>query len=673
MPPATEIFRASKCPACGAELSSPGAQCPRCLLNLALASDSKNEPALPLEPKPFDYELLEQLGRGGMGVVYRARQKSLGRLVALKMVAVGELASHAALARFRREAETVARLDHPNIVAIYEIGERQEMPFLVMRLVEGSSLADRITEWTIPARAAKLIATVARAVHYAHGRGVLHRDLKPSNILIDAEGAPHLTDFGLAKSIDYDTSLTQTAEILGTPSYMAPEQAAGKQAGVPTDVYSLGAILYELLAGRAPFVAASKMEVLRQVMEAEPVAPASADRDLATIALKCLEKEPAARYSSALALAEDLERWLRREPILARPASAGVRARRWVARNPALAALIASLSIAVGVTLVLLSRANEEKFRKSIALDILRTESARQLQEIWSSGSSFFAIKSETLATMAGMEVPHLAEEEERLTMALLADGNPLELTLRAAPTLNRLEQANAAKALRIDLRVYKENRRLMEDMQKGQIDFARVSPREFLRAQGLQPLVTIAPAVTEAAVIFTRENTGVRTLQDLRGRSMLLSPTPSMMTFWAKVTLAEAGLKGRDFSKLRYIEREYDLVDGKPAPASSLGNPFSAMTPVEAVIAGLYEAAVVRERRFREVAREQSLVELGRFEDSGELIVARAGLDAHDLRRALLELKGAFFAAPARIKAPTDGDFVLIREKLKAEADFDE
>jgi WD40 repeat protein/serine/threonine protein kinase len=311
-----------------------------------------------------DYELLEEIARGGMGVVFKARQISLNRPVALKMILAGPLASREFVERFQIEAEASARLDHPNIVPIYEIGEQAGQHYLVMKLVEGGSLAEKLAsgEWPegpgrdsggtphSPRAASTLLAKVAHAVHYAHQRGVLHRDLKPRNILLDCQGEPYVTDFGLAKILEHDSSLTLTHAMLGTASYIAPEQAAGdaKQVTTATDVYGLGTILYELLTGRPPFAADTPIETIRQVVENAPRRPSSSnlvlDRDLETICLKCLEKEPRARYGSAQALAEDLERWLRHEPILARTTSALSRVRKWARRKPALAGLTVALA-----------------------------------------------------------------------------------------------------------------------------------------------------------------------------------------------------------------------------------------------------------------------------------------------------------------------------------------
>ncbi len=283
-----------------------------------------------------DYELIGEPTHGGMSVVYRAVQRSLNRPVALKMLRGGPLADRDELRRFRLEAEAVANLDHPNIVPIYEVGEHDGLCYFAMKLIDGGSLAQRlVNNRPNPKAAASLMATVARAVHHAHQRGILHRDLKPSNIVIDTAGQPHVTDFGLAKRMGGSSELTQSGVILGTPSYMAPEQASGRNKAITTatDVYGLGGILYALLTGKPPFKGDSVQETLEQVRQQPPEPPSGigrdVDRDLETICLKCLEKEPDRRYASALALAEDLERWLRGEPTVARPLSRPARLRRW--------------------------------------------------------------------------------------------------------------------------------------------------------------------------------------------------------------------------------------------------------------------------------------------------------------------------------------------------------
>jgi serine/threonine-protein kinase len=281
--------------------------------------------ATPLPASFGDYDLLEEVGRGGMGIVYRAHQKSLDRIVAVKMLLRRDLATAADLTRFQSEAEAAARLDHPGIVSIFEVGECGGHPFYSMRFIEGTTLAKVLAAGPMAAReAASILARVAEAVDVAHHRGVLHRDLKPSNILIDASGAPHVSDFGLAKRIEEDRDVTHTGAILGTPCYMSPEQAAGSRGDVgPTsDVWSLGAILYQTLTGRPPFQASNPMDTLLAVLENDPPLPRSldpkVDRDLEMIALKSLQKPQDLRYASAAALAADLRAFLAGEPVAAR-------------------------------------------------------------------------------------------------------------------------------------------------------------------------------------------------------------------------------------------------------------------------------------------------------------------------------------------------------------------
>lgn len=293
------------------------------------ASPSPETPAQSSLPRTFgDYELLEEIGRGGMGVVYKARQRSLDRLVAIKMVLRGELASASDLARFRAEAESAARLEHPNIVPVYDVGECDGQAFFTMKYVEGSTLRQRVAQGPMPPRAAAhYLAAVCRAIDFAHQHGILHRDLKPSNVLIDQDDRPLVADFGLAKRVESGPSLTGTGHILGTPSYMAPEQAAGSRGRLSpaTDIYSLGTILYELLTGRPPFQAASPVDTLMLVLEQEPMLPRllnrNIDRELEMICLKCLQKPPDLRYPTAAKLADDLEAYLNGETVSARSGS----------------------------------------------------------------------------------------------------------------------------------------------------------------------------------------------------------------------------------------------------------------------------------------------------------------------------------------------------------------
>jgi WD40 repeat protein/serine/threonine protein kinase len=371
--PQPMVAHAAVCEECGAEVAATvsGGLCPKCLFGMGvrLALQEKDQ-GVTKSASTFskhsersrvfgDYELLEEIARGGMGVVYRARQLSLDRIVAVKMLLFGQFSSDEFVRRFKAEAEAAAALQHPNIVAIHEIGEHEGQHYFSMDYVEGRNLAEVVREKPMPSReAAAQLQVLARAVHYAHLRGVLHRDLKPSNVLIDASGNLRLTDFGVAKRFQHGSSASTSGQLVGSPGYMPPEQAASDRGpvGPASDVYSLGALLYHLLTGRAPFVADSLEGTILAVLHDEPIPlrllNSNVARDLETICLKCLQKNPLRRYASAEALADDLGRYLRREPIRARPIGFFEKLFRWCCRKPALAAAIALLGlIAVGSAL----------------------------------------------------------------------------------------------------------------------------------------------------------------------------------------------------------------------------------------------------------------------------------------------------------------------------------
>lgn len=357
---------------------APAGLCPRCALTLALEAPSL---ALPWH-QVGDYELEELLARGGMGVVYRARHRSLGRTVALKMLSVGIWAEPDELARFRGEAELAASLEHENIVPIYEVGEHEGQPYYAMRLMQ-ESLAAHVTGQgeLSPARAAALVATVARAVHWGHLRGVVHRDLKPENILLDPAGRPYVGDFGVSLRLGArarDHLETATGAIVGTPGYLAPEQAGafGGERTIAVDVWGLGAVLYRLLCGRPPFIGDSSVEIVRRLLEEEPARPRALrpglDADLEIVCLRCLEKDPARRYASALDVALELERVLRGEPIVARRPGRWRRLARLARRYPVRAGLVvatAVFSLALALASTLAARAQEREMQG----EVLRT------------------------------------------------------------------------------------------------------------------------------------------------------------------------------------------------------------------------------------------------------------------------------------------------------------
>ncbi len=457
------------CPKCGTPLfgESAAGLCSKCLgaLGFALALEP-DPPSAPGVATKFhrlgDYELIKEIARGGMGVVYQARQISLNRIVAVKVVLHGPFSSPEFVERFRTETAATAALQHPNIVGIFEVGQAGNEQFFSMEYIEGANLAELVREKPLPARrAAGYLQKIAAAVHYAHQRGILHRDLKPSNVLLDGFDQPRITDFGLAKLVGTDAELTTTGQVLGSPNYIAPEQAAGKlnETGLTADVYSLGAILYHLLTGRPPFQGETLSEILMQVQNTDPVAPRrlnpSVPVDLQTICLKCLQKEPARRYASAQELADELGRYLRNESICARPIGRGTKLARWCRRKPALAtalgigaALLLAVAIGSPIALVRIERARE------LAETAQQRESAMriraELAERATQQHLYTALLEQARATLRSGELGHRVRSLDALRRAG-AISNSAELRREvfvalALPDL-RLEQTLACGA----------------------------------------------------------------------------------------------------------------------------------------------------------------------------------------------------------------------------------
>ncbi|MBK9991180.1 MAG: protein kinase [Verrucomicrobia bacterium] len=426
------------CPRCGLVFVSDklDGMCPSCLLSNTLDIEDRggerafweDEPVASAPGRGFShFELIEELGRGGMGTVYRARDHVTDRIVALKVLQAHHLNEPDLVQRFRSEVRAVTSLDHRHILPIHEVGEHDGIPFFSMKLATGGSLAQRLPEFLRhPRKAAQLVAKIARGVQHAHERGILHRDLKPGNILLDDAGEPYVCDFGLAKWINDDRRLTITSAVLGTPHYIAPEQANGKAIlTIAADIYSLGAVLYELLTGRPPFVGETVMDTLRQASECTPAKPSSivnqTPRDLETVCLKALEREPAARYKTASALADDLENWLSGRPIRARPVSAAEQLWRWARRNPLPAALgvilaLAITTLAVGATIA------------AVKIDRSRNR----------------AVAAEKDAT-------------EQLYGALLAQARASRMTSQAGHRIEALEAIKKAAAIRPSLELRNE------------------------------------------------------------------------------------------------------------------------------------------------------------------------------------------------------------------------
>jgi WD40 repeat protein len=448
-----------KCSECGAPLhSSTGlGLCNTCLLREAIAlPQASGAAATDFEggaPKNSgDYELLDEIGRGGMGVVYRARQRSLGRIVALKVLLGGTFAGGEGRRRLKAEAAAAARLQHPNIVAVHEIGELDAQPFYSMEFIDGRTLADVIRDGPMSAaQAANYLLKITRGVQYAHEQGILHRDLKPSNVLLDVRDEPCIADFGLARQLHAEASGTLTGTVMGSPAYMPPEQAAGRnrELSAASDVYALGAMLYEMLTGRPPFQGASPQAVMEQVKTVEPVAPrrlnASVPADLETVTLKCLEKKPAQRYATAQELAEELGRFLGGEPVNARPVSAPEKTWRWARRRPLVASL-AGISLILLLAFAVLAAASSHRVRVSrdqaqlrLAESLLSESHALRLagEPGWRETSLGHLAEAHRLDSNA-----HLTFQLRREAIAALARPDLTRHVVTNLPPLNNLMNA---------------------------------------------------------------------------------------------------------------------------------------------------------------------------------------------------------------------------------------
>jgi eukaryotic-like serine/threonine-protein kinase len=557
------------------------------------------------------YEILSELGRGGMGVVYKARHRRLHRLVALKMVLAGQHVGPVGLARFRAEAEAVAKLSHPNIVQIYETGEHEGRPFFSLEFADGGSLDQRLSESpTSPRGAAQLIETLARTMHVAHEHGIVHRDLKPANILLAKLGkhssitksreldslslpadhwsrstTPKIADFGLAKHLDDDSSNTKTGAILGTPSYMAPEQAGGKtrEIGPPCDIYALGAILYELLVGRPPFRAGNPIDTIRQVMDQEPVPPRQLEprvpNDLETICLKCLEKDPLRRYPTALALADDLQRFSDGHPIEARPTPAWERAWKWARRRPAIVALVA-LSTLAALCIVLLivwhnvslqgkldvaiererrARNSEMDARREIHLTQLQQES----QKLYDSARVAVAASDWATARLDLEKALTTIGSEARLD----AVREPAEALLKRVTHELRVEADRRASAARIEsFGSLRDEAQFLGTLYTGMdlaanLAAARASTQKALAVYGVKPGVQARPAFDD----YLSAEQKAEIQRDCSQLLLILAETEAQSTTGQKPALQEQYLR----KALSYLEHARQM--GAPSRAFHL------------------------------------------------------------------------------------------------------
>jgi serine/threonine protein kinase/ABC-type phosphate/phosphonate transport system substrate-binding protein len=718
----TKMAKTKSCPRCGEVIPAhaPDGHCPRCLIANVLAVPPETGPQVGKGPgkaglRLGDYEVVRLIGRGGMGVVYEAVQLSLRRPVALKMIVDSQLASPDARRRFALEAEAAARLDHPNIVPIYEVGEHEDQPFLAMRLVQGESLRRKMACGELGATGgnqdrsktltreretagARLMAIVARAVHYAHQRGVLHRDLKPANILMDGEGMPHLTDFGLAKLLDQARAegsqglVSQSDSVGGTPSHMAPEQALGQRASTATDVYGLGATLYELLTDQPPFHAATPLETMRLVVEQPPTRPRSInpriDRDLETICLKCLEKNPPARYGSALAVAEELERWLRLEPILARPAGPILRLGRWSRRNPIGTALIVSLLFGLAVSLAFLHKALQSKRDKEIYKQGIVAGIADEVGRLWrDSNKAYVRISSASCTALADRPLRPAPPEALRLSFALTIEQEPAEHARTCAPFLERLEDKMTralGRPVLLDLMAYKAGGSAHETVAKGETDVRCLSALAYLQARrdspGLQPVAHVETG--EEAVLFVRHGLGRSNLYQLVGARFVVGPSNSIVTCLAKHYLAQAGLREMNLASVVSLERDRSFAGQMAGEETDrLGDdegPYTQRPVVRAVLSGKFDAGVVRQRLFeRHRYTKPGLVAIRPFPVSPEVYAVRSGLEAEvvqALQKSLcsfktpeeMELLRYVYRDPVQRLSPArDSDFDDLRNML--------
>ena len=673
------------CAGCGAETTGELVLglCEVCTLKSATHKAETRADALSpdaAENRRFgDYMLGRQIGRGGMGVVYEATQGRPHRTVALKMILDSAVDSVASRSRFAIEAETAARLEHPNIVPIYEVGEAEGRPFITMQRIMGENLRHKIAsgelclaksaglrraeQRQLAGTIAGLVEKVARAVHHAHLHGVVHRDLKPANILVDEQGQPHLTDFGLAKRFGEGMNpstlaLTGSGVLLGTPGYMSPEQADARPVTPASDVYSLGAILFEMLTGEPPFRAATLRETLRLVVEQEPSAPSSRcrgiDPDLDTICLKCLEKKPDARYATAEALAVDLRRWIDGQPIEARRAGYAGRTARWVRRNPIGASLIASLSLCLLVSLVLL----EGRLRKARQVADehvwVRERIAQHIDRSWDDASTTsMSIEPRDLAAL-GDRTFNAGTHAVNLSYAVSIPFDPLTAATKYSRFLGELEKRASrvlGRPVTFSLLLYKIDR--WDYQARREADLQEVSFLTYgqLKEAGL-PTEAVAMEIQagdpylEDAVVFTRADTGITNISQLLGHKVLFAHTNSIVSALGKVTLAKKGFCAGSFQDCRDLEFTPRMTRmGKRENAGGLEFEASIHREVIAqVIRRQFDAGVVPFKVYKRDATPQTnFVELLRFKKTPDLFIARPGLSQEvisALRQSLLNIR---------------------------------
>jgi serine/threonine protein kinase len=534
-----------------------------------------------------DYELLEEIGRGSQGVVYRARQRSLNRIVALKVIALGHWATEPHVKRFRREAEAAARLNHPGIVPIYEVGERDGACYFSMGLVEGGQLdailesgrrgdtdSSRGEREPMPIRSSvELIVKLARTVQYAHEHHILHRDIKPGNILLDAKGEPHLTDFGLARLVEAESTVTRTREVLGTPSYMAPEQAAGEttKLGKATDVYGLGAVLYQLLTGHPPFAGGTSYETIRLLLNTEPRKPRALnrkiDRDLSTICLKCLEKEPQRRYSSAFDLAEDLEHWLKHEPIHAKRSGFFTHARKWVRRNPSttvLVTLLVALAVLSAAYFTLLRSPSEKAaIEKPTTKDLTAYNLYQRAQLLFNDSSGPIKRREKLLQAARVLDEAVARDPRFLLAWCLLSRVHSDVYWYGIDPTSARLDLANAAvqTALRLQPDAGEVHLALADYYYHGLQDYDRARTELAIARRKLPNNATV---FEDLGYIDRRQGHWEEATRNLERAGELNQRSPHYFIFLQELA-GTYGSQRRYADQVRTLDRALTIVPGHP------------------------------------------------------------------------------------------------------------
>lgn len=679
----------NQCPECGAVIPNgqPKGLCSRCALSGLLKahdgtealSSLSSQPVAGETPRPSaervgrafgDYELLAEIARGGMGVVYKARQKSLNRVVAVKMLLFGANAGADFIKRFRLEASAAAALQHPNIVAIHEVGVHDGDHFLVMDYVEGSNLRRLAREQILPPkRSAQYLKTIAEAIHYAHEQGILHRDLKPSNVLIDANDQPRVTDFGLAKVLTSDTQLsldhvqlTQTGHILGSPAYMPPEQASGARSKIsrPSDVYSLGAMLYHLLTGRPPFGGGSISETLKQVETQEPISPRllnpGVPLDLETLCLKCLEKDPDRRYQTSKELSEELGRFLNGETTHARPVGRPEKLWRWSRRNPLAAAFVVVVCAALVSSIWLLYLVNREKNKQMALVEMVKDRDRanlaslkrtlgmleESLERMWDNrAKESIELFSEDIAALAQM--PELPVTNKaalvRLKMGMIAEDRPGGRVRQHATLLAELEARSSLsldRQVRVDVKIYKFVEDFFADLRAGKVDFGRMAALPFLRSRRTQPALIplVVPATSKSGLFFTRRDTGIQSIRDILGHSVAFGDTNATVSYWAQIRLTQSGITATDLARYEYLDSTLDFVEevqekGYSNAVSRIGYLHSHAQVIEGVVSGRYDVGVATRKAFK-IHEHRGLVAIpgAEFESSLNVWVARPNLD---------------------------------------------